>query len=566
MAKVFVITNAEAIALHDDFAAEPARVLIQCDESGAFGTRKNLRRNRIAPLRKGFAHALPIERLDSFGDRLSFGCPSNGLSHANLDAHWSRTTKSKSRANQTGKSIRYPPSNWFQRTISGSRTYRPSLHFLSRAEAKCPIRWYSDGRKFHPACFWEVRMSQNKTLRNDSRRMFLQMSVAAAAASAFRIVNEPLLAAAAIDRDRNQFPPGAVVINANENPLGPCDAARAAVVSMAPQGGRYSYWLTDELVDTFAQQQGLKREYIRTFPGSSEPLHFSVLAFTSPTRSYVAGDPGYESGGHAAKISGAREVNVPLTKSYAHDIPAMLAAAPDAGLFYVCTPNNPTGTLTPHADIEQLVFKKPNGTVVLVDEAYIHFADGADTAIDLVKANQDVIVLRTFSKIYGMAGLRCGFAIARPDLLAKLENCGGWSALPITAVAAATASLKHEHLVSERKLVNTTVRQKTLDWLDRNGYSYVPSQTNFFMVDTKRPAKQVIDSMAAKNVFIGRIWPVWPTYARITVGTQAEMDAFTPAFDAVMKNAKTVSFARPASLDNSRRIYADGQMLPGTSS
>ncbi|OLC99737.1 MAG: aminotransferase [Acidobacteria bacterium] len=409
-------------------------------------------------------------------------------------------------------------------------------------------------------------MSQNKTLRNDSRRMFLQMSVAAAAASAFRIVNEPLLAAAAIDRDRNQFPPGAVVINANENPLGPCDAARAAVVSMAPQGGRYSYWLTDELVDTFAQQQGLKREYIRTFPGSSEPLHFSVLAFTSPTRSYVAGDPGYESGGHAAKISGAREVNVPLTKSYAHDIPAMLAAAPDAGLFYVCTPNNPTGTLTPHADIEQLVFKKPKGSVVLVDEAYIHFADGADTAIDLVKANQDVIVLRTFSKIYGMAGLRCGFAIARPDLLAKLENCGGWSALPITAVAAATASLKHEHLVSERKLVNTTVRQKTFDWLDRNGYSYVPSQTNFFMVDTKRPAKQVIDSMAAKNVFIGRIWPVWPTYARITVGTQAEMDAFTPAFDAVMKNAKTVSFARPASLDNSRRIYADGQMLPGTSS
>src|SRR5947209_12437951 len=408
--------------------------------------------------------------------------------------------------------------------------------------------------------------SQKTAPSNDSRRTFLKFSAAAAAASAFRIVNEPFLAAAAMERKRGQFPPGSVVINANENPLGPCDAARAAVVSQAPQGGRYSYWLTDELVDTFAEQQGLNREYIRVFPGSSEPLHFSVLSFTSPSRSYVTADPGYESGMEAAKISGAREVNVPLTKSYAHDIPAMLAAAPDAGLFYVCTPNNPTGTLTPHADIEQLVFKKPKGSVVLVDEAYIHFADGADTAIDLVKANQDVIVLRTFSKIYGMAGLRCGFAIARPDLLAKLEHCGGWSALPITAVAAATASLKHEHLVADRKLINSTVRQKTFDWLSRNGYSYVPSQTNFFMVDTKRPAKEVIDAMAAKNVFIGRIWPAWPTYARITVGTQAEMDAFTPAFDAVMKNAKAVSFARPASLDNSRRIYADGQMLPGTSS
>jgi histidinol-phosphate aminotransferase len=358
-----------------------------------------------------------------------------------------------------------------------------------------------------------------------------------------------------------------VVINANENPLGPCDAARIAIADMAPQGGRYSYWLTDELVDTLAEQQGLKPEYIRPFPGSSEPLHFSVLAFTSPTRSYVAGDPGYESGGHAAKISGARIINVPLTKSHAHDIPGMLAAAPDAGLFYVCTPNNPTGTLTSHSDIEQLVAKKPRGSIVLVDEAYIHFSDAA-TVIDLVKADQDVIVLRTFSKIYGMAGIRCGFAIARPDLLAKLENCGGWSALPITAVAAATASLKHEHLLADRKALNTEIRQKTFDWLASQGYSFTQSQANFFMLDTKRPAKEVIDAMAAKHVYIGRIWPSWPTHVRITVGTQPEMDAFHEAFHAVMKNSTTVSLARPASLDNSRggRIYADGQMLPGVSS
>jgi histidinol-phosphate aminotransferase len=409
-------------------------------------------------------------------------------------------------------------------------------------------------------------MSGNDNFLRGSRRTFLQWSVAAAAASALRIVNEPMLAAAVVNRERKKFPPGSVVINANENPLGPCDAARIAIADMAPQGGRYSYWLTDELVDTFAQQEGLKPEYIRPFPGSSEPLHFSVLAFTSPTRSYVAGDPGYESGGHAAKISGARIVNVPLTKTYSHDIPAMLAAAPDAGLFYVCTPNNPTGTLTPHADIEQLVAKKPKGSIVLVDEAYIHFSDAA-TALDLVKADQDVIVLRTFSKIYGMAGIRCGFAIARPDLLAKLENCGGWSALPITAVAAAIASLKHEHLVSERKLLNTTIRQKTFDWLGSQGYSYVPSQANFFMVDTKRPAKEVIDAMAAKNVYIGRIWPIWLTHVRITVGTQPEMDAFQSAFAAVMKNTATVSFARPAGSaisGNSHRgrIYADGQMLP----
>src|SRR5205809_561626 len=392
-------------------------------------------------------------------------------------------------------------------------------------------------------------MKTNEMLSRGSRRAFLQLSAAATAAAAFRIATEASLAA----EDRNVFHPGAVVIDANENPLGPCDAARKAIVDMAPQGGRYSYWLKEELVKTFTEMEGLKPEYLRVCPGSSEPLHFSVLSFTSPARSYVTGDPGYEAGMEAAKISGARVVKVPLTKTYAHDIPAMLTAAPDAGLFYICTPNNPTGTLTPHADVERLLAKKPKDSVVLVDEAYIHFADGADTALDLVKAGQDIIVLRTFSKIYGMAGLRCGFAVARPDLLAKLEHCGGWSALPITAVAAATASLKHEHLVADRTLVTTTVRQKTFDWLGRQGYSFVPSQTNFFMLDTKRPAKEVIEAMATKNVFIGRIWPAWPTYSRITVGTQAEMDAFTSAFDAVMKNAKTVSFVRPADPVSSRR-------------
>jgi len=131
--------------------------------------------------------------------------------------------------------------------------------------------------------------------------------------------------------------------------------------------------------------------------------------------------------------------------------------------------------------------------------------------------------------------------------------------MPITAVAAATASLKHEHLVEERKQLNAAIRQKTFEWLDRQGYSYVPSESNCFMLDTKRPAKEVIDAMAARNVFIGRIWPVWPTYTRITVGTQGEMEAFQSAFQAVMKNAKTVSYAPSL---KKRPSYPDGQSWP----
>ncbi|HKS74375.1 MAG TPA: pyridoxal phosphate-dependent aminotransferase [Terriglobales bacterium] len=376
-----------------------------------------------------------------------------------------------------------------------------------------------------------------------SRRNFLHASAVASAAVAFRVLTEPMLAAA--QHKEKTFHPGAVIIDANENPLGPCKVACGAIEEIAPQGGRYSDWLTRDLGKLFTESQGLKPDYIRVYPGSSEPLHYSVLAFTSPTKSYVTADPGYEAGMGASKVSGARIVKVPLTKSYEHDVKAMLAAAPDAGLFYVCTPNNPTGTLTPHSAIEQLVAQKPKGSIVLVDEAYIHFAD-ATSALDLVKADQDVVVLRTFSKIYGMAGLRCGFAIARPDLLAKISSHGGWNAMPVTAVVAATASLKQPELVPERKRINTQIRQNTFDWLDHHGYSYVPSVSNCFMLDTKRPAKEVIDALAARNVFIGRIWPAWPTYTRITVGTQAEMDTFVAEFHAVMTGAKTVGYRAPA--------------------
>jgi histidinol-phosphate aminotransferase len=400
-----------------------------------------------------------------------------------------------------------------------------------------------------------VAIEENPAFR--SRRAFLQVSAAAAAvAVGYRIVSEPMLAHAG----SIPYPKDAVLINANENPLGPCGVACEAVNSVASQGGRYSDWLTGDLIKTFAAAEGLKPEYVRAFPGSSGPLHYSVLAFTSPARSYVTADPGYEAGAHAAKASGARVVKVPLTKTYAHDVKAMLAAAPDAGMFYICTPNNPTGTLTSHADIELLLANKPKDSILLVDEAYIHFSD-ASSALDLVKADKDLVVLRTFSKIYGMAGLRCGFGIARPDLLEKLTAFSGWSAMPITAVAAATASVKDPRLVPERKQINATIREATFQWLSKNGYSFVPSQSNCFMLDTKRPAKEVIAQMAAQNVFIGRPWPVWPTHVRITVGTQSEMERFQEAFQHVMSLA-SASMLRPA--PDSSTIHLDGLVLPAS--
>ena len=376
-----------------------------------------------------------------------------------------------------------------------------------------------------------------RNVSTPSRRSFLQLGVAGPAVLASGILGESFFAAAAraASLPRGPFPKDAVIIDANENPLGPCSVARDAIAEISGDSGRYNFWMTEDLAKRFATQEGLKPEYVRPFPGSGEPLHFSVLAFTSPSKSYVTADPGYEAGMHAAKISGARVVKTALTSTYAHDVKAMLAAAPDAGLFYVCTPNNPTGTLTPHADIEYLVERKPAGAVVLVDEAYIHFSDGT-SALDLVRADKDVVVLRTFSKIYGMAGLRCGMAIGRPDLIGKVSSFSGWNSLPVTAVAAALTSLDQPSVVPERKRINATIRSETFAWLDRNGYSYVPSVSNCFMLDTKRPAKEMIEAMAARNVFIGRAWPVWPTHVRITVGTKLDMEKFQIVFREVMQS------------------------------
>lgn len=374
-----------------------------------------------------------------------------------------------------------------------------------------------------------------------SRRSFLQLSTAVSAAAAFHLVTEPMLAYATV---KTHYKPGAVRIDSNENPLGPCASAREAAMAMIPEGGRYNFEMSEALEKQFAEINGLKPEYVRVYPGSSSPLYFSVRAHTSPAKSYVTADPGYEAGMFAAEHGGARVVKVPLTKDHSHDVKAMLAAGQDAGLFYVCTPNNPTGTLTSHQDIEYLVENKPAGSVVMVDEAYIHFSD-ATTAMDMVKADKDVILLRTFSKIYGMAGMRCGFAIARPDLIDNLDSYGGATYMPVAAVVAAKASLEDPQLVPERKRVNATIREQTFQWLDTNGYPYIRSESNCFMLDTRRDGKDVIAAMAKQGVMVGRIWPVMPHCVRITVGTRPEMEQFQAAFRKVMTAAVTASAIPP---------------------
>ena len=373
------------------------------------------------------------------------------------------------------------------------------------------------------------KAQQDFLRRGFSRRDFSRLAAFVAAGSALPFYNEAALAQLSkIDN----APPDAVMINSNENPLGPCKEALEAVHRIAAQGGRYLYGETDKVQKLMAEQEGVKLECVRIYAGSSAPLHQAVLAFTSPSRGLVMADPGYEAAERAANFIGSPVSKAPLTKEYAHDVRAMLAAQPSAGLFYICNPNNPTGTLTPKSEIEWLVANKPKGSVVMVDEAYTHIA-GAPFNTDLVAADKDVVVLRTFSKIYGMAGLRAGAAIARPDLLDRIEGFSH-TMMPVTGMAAASASLQQKNLVSERRKIIADVRDDTLSFLAKHNFSYVPSVSNCFMVDVKQPGNDIVMALRREKVYIGRVWAAWPTYVRVTVGTQEEMNKFKAAFLKVM--------------------------------
>ena len=367
--------------------------------------------------------------------------------------------------------------------------------------------------------------------RGFSRRSFGRIATMLTAGAALPFSSEPALA----QLSKVDAPPDSVFINSNENPLGPSPAARDAAKIMVDNGGRYLFNETTKVRNLLAQQEGLPEDHVRIYPGSSYPLTWSVLAFCSPTKPYVFGDPGYEAGGRAAQYIGEKVMNIPLTKNYTHDVKAMVAASPDAGLIYICNPNNPTGTLTPQDDIAWLIANKPKGSIVLLDEAYTHIAPTAPFNTAYVKDGKDVVILRTFSKIYGMAGLRAGAAIGRPDLLAKVDAYSqGNGMLPITAMAAAYASLKDPNLVPDRRKRIGDVRNDTFNFLDKNNFKFVPSVSNCFMVDVKQPGRQVIAALAKEKVVVGRVWPAWPTYVRVTVGLPDEMQKFQAAFLKVM--------------------------------
>src|SRR4051795_9875382 len=232
-------------------------------------------------------------------------------------------------------------------------------------------------------------------------------------------------------------PKGIARLNANENPYGPSQAAMRAITDAFPRTNRYPDDAIETLIADIAKFHGVPNDSVLTTDGSSEAL--KVAATTFAQKRLVTGDPTFEAIGFCAHSQGAEIIKVPLTSAHAHDLPKMLDAAKGEALIYVCNPNNPTATITPKAAVRALLASAPASVAVLVDEAYHHYADSPDyeSVIPLVKQYPNLIVTRTFSKIYGMAGLRCGYAIAQPKTIENLQNHGQWDSVNVFAAEAA---------------------------------------------------------------------------------------------------------------------------------
>jgi histidinol-phosphate aminotransferase len=329
---------------------------------------------------------------------------------------------------------------------------------------------------------------------------------------------------------------GVIRLSANENPYGPSAKAHEAMKNTHGVCNRYPDEANNVLIDKIAKINNINRDQVVLGDGSSEILKLCAETFTGPAQGkLVVADPTFEAILEYSKAGGADVVKVPLTSSYAHDLGKMGGSA-QKGLIYICNPNNPTASITPKSDLRDFIAKTSPETMILVDEAYFHYADSPDyeSVIPLVKDHPNLIVARTFSKIYGMAGLRCGYCVAQPGTIKKMHGFQMWDSVNVMALSAASASLDDADQVTNGRKMNSDAKSWTLTELDKLGYKPIPSQANFIMFDCKKPVVPIIKGMKDKNVAVGRLFPAYPNHMRLTIGKKSEMEAFVSAFKQVM--------------------------------
>jgi histidinol-phosphate aminotransferase len=329
---------------------------------------------------------------------------------------------------------------------------------------------------------------------------------------------------------------GPVRLSHNENPFGPSEAALRAVREAFPLGARYPDDVAEELQAAIAKVHGVSAKQVLLGAGSGEILKWAAVTFSGPGRTLVQAEPTFEALGRHVRTAGGEVRAVPLNAAHEHDLPRMQELAQGASLVYVCNPNNPTATITPDAALRPFLAALPATAVVLVDEAYHHYVQDRRYAsvLDLVARHPNLVVARTFSKIHGMAGLRCGYAVSGEETIARLAAHQGWDSVSALTAAAARASLADEGRVAEHRELNARTRARVRRRVEELGYRMLPSEANFAMIDLGRDVEPVIAALREQGVHVGRRFPALPQHLRVTIGRPEEMERFLAAVAAVL--------------------------------
>jgi histidinol-phosphate aminotransferase len=328
-------------------------------------------------------------------------------------------------------------------------------------------------------------------------------------------------------------PPVVIDLSSNENPYGPSPQALEAMSGSQAVACRYPDEAERRVVEAIARHHATPPDRVVLGCGSSEVLRLCDAAFLGPGRTVVAAEPTFEAVLHYAKVTRAEALQLPLTADFRHDLAAM-ARACDArtGLVYVCNPNNPTGTIVHGDALVDFLQRVPPSAVVVVDEAYHHFVEdpGYRSATSMLERFPNLVVTRTFSKIYGMAGMRLGYALASVANAEALRAHAAWGNTNVAVLEAALASLADpEHAARQRERLNGT-RRALCRALDRQGRRYIPSETNFLMIDAGGDVKPLIAAFEARGIRVGRRFAAMPGWLRVTIGRPEETEAFLAAF------------------------------------
>ncbi|MFT3823779.1 MAG: histidinol-phosphate transaminase [Chitinophagaceae bacterium] len=324
-------------------------------------------------------------------------------------------------------------------------------------------------------------------------------------------------------------------LSANENPFGPSPKAKQAIQDAINDSFRYAFGSSRELINKIATFEGLQQGQVMLAAGSSPLLGAAAAYFSKDGGSIVTADPSYDDLPRKAAMQyKANIIKVPLTADYKMDLDAMeKAITPDTKLVYLCNPNNPTATIVDTAKLKSFCERVSAKVPVFIDEAYIDYLDDPQsvTLIDLVKKGSKVIVARTFSKLYGFAGLRVGYAVAQPDMIRTLSNyCEGAMSISATSIAAAIASYQDKEYMQQVKAKTEASKKFLYDLLKKEGYEYVPSYANFVIFPLKLDSMKFSQEMQKRGVSI-RTWKfAGKEWCRISIGRMDEMEAFAAAF------------------------------------